>query len=683
MSFSSRSALALVLAFASLMAAAAPAAQLDAQGRVVRDANGKRVSYSLAGNGNTGALVPRSKPVLRASTQGPAVAARSRKAGGAASVAMQALAPANYAENWRFVNWGWGIGQGGFYPTDLDANGDDEVIMGLGSAQWGIADYDAAKHEYRMLWKSPQTGLAALRLVEFGNTKYVWASRGDSIDVYDALTRAVLTHITLPAGVSVFSFDFADGNNDGDPDVVALGIDRILFFDPITFALESQVPVGAQAFAIGNVDADPAREIVLNDGRVIVVTGSNYTLQYQHPTQFGWRLALGDVDADGRDELFAADSWQLIQAWDLDVPASKWQHTTSHDIAALRLYDVTGDGVPELLYGDGQWGAIHALNAQTHAELWTANNPDHGVTDIGVFDADDDGQLELLWGAGATSSGPDYMYVVSVATRAVEFQSYDIASYYTALDVGDVDNDGRAELVVASFESESGYADGVLLIFDAITHELEYRSGTSLFGGIAWEGVQQLRIANVDADAQPEILVATSQTYDGRLFVIDGLTRAVENVWPFGFGEPLSQVAVADVDGDGLKDAVVANYRAHSGATGDYLQVINPRDGASLWKSQALSGYIRSVQVTDVGAQVSTCWQPSATCSRCAGATSNKSPAWPTTTRRYCRWTFPAAPPSSWSRPARTGLSMCWTVTRSPCSPRAPVSVSAAASDRW
>jgi hypothetical protein len=602
MSFPSRSALALFLAFASVtVAVAAPPPQVDALGRVVRDANGKRITYRRTGGEKAVVPVTRAKPVVRGTAPAPAAPDALRKTSPAAPVMMQALAPASYAENWRFLNWSGGVGTGGFYPVDLDANGDQEFVVGTTSSQWGIVDYDAAKHEYRMIWKSPRDGLAAVRLVEFGNTKYVWASRGDSIDVYDALTRSVLTHITLPANVSVFDLAFADGNNDGDPDVVALSLDRIFFYDPVTFALESSIATGAQAFAIGNVDDDPQREIVLNDGRVIVATGSSYSLQYQNPTAFGWRLALGDVDADGRDELFAAQSWQLIQAWDLDVPASKWEHTTSHDIAALRLFDVTGDGVPELLFGDGQWGLIHALNAQTHAELWTVNNPDHSVTDIGVFDADNDGQLELLWGAGATSSGPDYMYVVSVATRAVEFQSYDIASYYTALDVGDVDNDGRAELVVASFESESGYADGVLLIFDAITHDLEYRSGTALFGGIAWEGVQQLRIANVDADPQPEILVATSQTYDGRLHVIDGLTHAVENVWPFGFGEPLSQVAVGDLDGDGLRDAVVANYRAHSGATGDYLQALDPRTGASMWKSQHLNGYIRSVQVADVG----------------------------------------------------------------------------------
>ena len=51
-----------------------------------------------------------------------------------------------------------------------------------------------------------------------------------------------------------------------------------------------------------------------------------------------------------------------------------------------------------------------------------------------------------------------------------------------------------------STQSESGYADGVLQIVDAETHQLEYRSGDNLFGGYAWTGVHALKIANVDSD---------------------------------------------------------------------------------------------------------------------------------------------------------------------------------------
>ena len=36
----------------------------------------------------------------------------------------------------------------------------------------------------------------------------------------------------------------------------------------------------------------------------------------------------------------------------------------------------------------------------TQALKWEVNNPEHGVTNIAVGDVDNDGLVDLLWGAG-------------------------------------------------------------------------------------------------------------------------------------------------------------------------------------------------------------------------------------------------------------------------------------------
>jgi len=40
--------------------------------------------------------------------------------------------------------------------------------------------------------------------------------------------------------------------------------------------------------------------------------------------------------------------------------------------------------------------------------------------------------------------------------------------------------------------------------------------------------LEEPTVANVDADPQPEILVATDRLYDGALYIIDGKTHLVE-----------------------------------------------------------------------------------------------------------------------------------------------------------
>lgn len=593
--------IAAIAALAMLVAADAHAAQRPAEtdsfGRVVRDANGARKNYPQRADGRA------AKPVLPAA-KSAALPPATRKS---IPARFNAASPATtYAETWRYNTWGYGIGQGGFWPVDVDANGDKEIVYGLGGAQWAIADYAPTTQEYVVRWKSPLMTVAALQVVELGNSTRVWvAGNSDGLRVYNALTQELLAVLALPQNTMVTGLEFGDGNNDGIPDVVALAGNKLFFFNASTMQPEPTVDLGAQSnvqsFALGNVDDDAASEIALADGRVIRVDAASFTVEWNRGSQFGFQLRLADIDGDGRDELVASQGWSSVQAWDVDLQAVKWQYPADHDVAAVRALDVTGDGVPEVLVGDGQWGAIHALDGDSGAQLWEAPNPEHGVTDIGVSDPDGDGIIELLWGAGATSSGPDYMYVINVANRAVEYQSFDMSSQFAAVDVGDVDNDGRAEIVVSSSSSDSGYADGVMLIFDAITRELEYRGPTDMYGKFAWTGIRGLKIANVDNDPQAEILVATDRLYDGRLYVVDGLTRIVEHEWPFDSGSPLQTLDVADFDGDGRLDVLAANSIAHSGSPGTFLYAINPRTGATIWKSQSLGYYPSTVYATDIG----------------------------------------------------------------------------------
>ncbi|HET9862185.1 MAG TPA: Ig-like domain-containing protein [Steroidobacteraceae bacterium] len=577
-------------------------AETDSLGRVVRDAQGARKNYARRSDGRNAKLVA---PAARGTKSAAAARPVLRKAG---AVRASAIGLATtYAESWRFNTWGYGIGYGGFWPVDVDADGDQEFIYGLGFGQWAIADYEPSTQDYFVKWKSPQMAVTALRVVEVGNTKTVWiAGNSDGVRVYNALTQERIATLPLPQNVSITALEFGDGNNDGTPDVIGLATNQLLFFDASTMQAEPSVSLGDQAsvssFALGNVDDDADLEIALSDGRVICITGDTPAVEWNRGTAFGYQLRLADIDGDNRDELVASQGWYSVQAWNLELQASKWEYPADLDVAAVRAFDVTGDGVPEVIVGDGQWGAIHVLDGNSGAQLWEAPNPEHGVTDIGVSDPDGDGALELMWGAGATPSGPDYMYVVNVANRAVEYQSFDIANYFSAVDVGDVDNDGRAELVVASYDSDSGYADGVMLIFDAITHKLEFQGPTNMFNNTAWTGVHALRIANVDGDPQPEILVATDKLYDGRLFVIDGVSRTVEHEWPFDSGSPLQTLDVADLDGDGLLDVLAGNSVAHSGSPGTFLYAINPRTGATIWKSQSLGYYPSTVIAADVGA---------------------------------------------------------------------------------
>src|SRR4029453_10823129 len=108
----------------------------------------------------------------------------------------------------------------------------------------------------------------------------------------------------------------------------------------------------------------------------------------------------------------------------------------------------------------------------TKALKWQIANPEHGVTAIAVGDATGDGRLEVLWGAGATSSGPDYLYAADPSTQAILWQNADLVGPFIGPEVGDVDGDGEPEILFAASQSNAAYASGRILVLDGRTRGL-------------------------------------------------------------------------------------------------------------------------------------------------------------------------------------------------------------------
>jgi hypothetical protein len=530
-----------------------------------------------------------------------------------AAPARQEAAPVSTIEGdyltqiWKTGIWGAGIGASGMTAFDMDGDGQTEIVLGGGydfgdDKFWYVLSYDSQSGNYRQEWLSKEyTSSDIYRLVvadPAGSGQYrIYVALSDgTVEVYDAAARQMLETFTTPYTISAITF--ADVDGDTGLEIITSSSDGLAVLNGLTYDIEWQSSSnGSSDIAVANVDADPALEIVTTRR---VIDGVTHTVEWDYPSSFGLYVCLADIDADNMAEIIASMDWYYIYAYDADTQTTKWSISATYDIGALYVGDVDNDTIQEVVYGDAQWGAIHGYDSVTLQEEWSIENPTHGVTDIIFADPDNDSVTEVLWSAGWNSSGPDYLYVGDMTIQAIEWQSLDIVGPLSALDAGDVDNDGTDEIVMVSFRTDSYYNSGIVFIYNAETYALEWQSDP-LLGGLALLGTNALELADVDEDGILEIVIATAYLHDGIILAFDGITHDLDWQTEFYDGTSFSALAIADSDNDGHLEVISGQEQRTTGAEGVFVCVFDGLTGIEEWHTADLGDwrYVYDIAVGD------------------------------------------------------------------------------------
>jgi len=476
---------------------------------------------------------------------------------------------------------------------DLDGDGRPEMLIGNGSLQV-VARSGTGYAQTWMnafpLGTNALTSVAAVDTDADGKAELFYAVDGALVKL-DGATRREVARITLPSLHHFDSLVVADLTGDGAPELLALDVatdSKVMVLDPVTLATEWETARGAYgtSLAVGNVDADPQKEIVTAGG--IVLDGNTHAAQWTYAVPFGTLVKTGDVDGDGVEEI-AGNPSGYLRVYSAVTQAVGWEIARS-STGSLATADINADGKAEVLAGDVSWLTAYGLNNRNAlVALSQVAAQQYGVDAIAAGDLDGDGKVEIAWGSGRGSSGADALAVAGFTTS---LQLEWVTANPANLDAPFIGPrwvrgaGGTHALLYGVGSTDSTYAGSRLVSLDPATGLWT----TTAELGSNWNHEIALDAADYDGDGVDEAFVATANLYDTYFTAYDVATATAWWTSPTGVGIGKA-VAHGDLNGDLTDDFAVI---AEDGT----VQAYDMKAKALLWKSSSIGTGV-DVAITD------------------------------------------------------------------------------------
>ena len=378
-----------------------------------------------------------------------------------------------------------------------------------------------------------------------------------------------------PGGSQAAMVVVADVNGDATPDLIVLNCGNC-------YGPPSITNVGSVGIMLGNGDGTFQPAVTYGTG-----------------TASPRFVVVADVNGDGKLDLVVAnrciDNGCLLEAvvavllgnGDGTFQAAVTYNSGGLFTSSVAVADVNGDGKPDLVVAnwcadpncDGSVGVLLGNGDGTFQPVVTYRTGGLDAFAVAVADVNGDGKLDALVITDvAVCKGTTCDYPGSVGVllgngdgtfqRAVTYLSggSSIPPLSTLLTVADVNADGRPDLIVENSQC-CGSANGVLGVLlgngdGTFQKVVTYKSGAGGWG-------TSVAVADMNGDGKLDV-VATDQCASancinkGLVAVLlgngDGTFQAAQTYDSGGF--LTNSVAIADVNGDGRPDLVVANICA-------------------------------------------------------------------------------------------------------------------------
>jgi hypothetical protein len=382
--------------------------------------------------------------------------------------------------------------------------------------------------------------------------------RADELRMTTLLRTGTLTNNVGDANIVV-----RDVVGDSRPDVIscANGSAFAMSYNGSSYRDTWYSPnVGCTGVAVGDRNGDGSNQVFVGTGINVFAATPSYVYVYD-ATSYGTELAkvlvsateavndiaVGNVDGDAGLEVVAATNTKVF-VFNAATLALKW--TASYGGHTVAIGDLEGDGVNEIVIAGANTGYVLDASAQTLK--WSY--PGGFGPSMALGDVDNDGKAEILCGThpyyseAARVINGDTMTVITVPSGAM------------AIAAGDANNDGQRELIIG--QDQFGAIQGYSVSATAATKLWSIPNPDY--------GVQGLAVGDSDGDGKNDVLFGTGalSSAPDKLFVADANTQSIKYT-SVGLDGPFHIVA-GDLDGDGKLEMVVVSQSPPAAWVLDY-----------------------------------------------------------------------------------------------------------------
>ncbi len=307
----------------------------------------------------------------------------------------------------------------------------------------------------------------------------------------------------------------------------------------------------------------------------IVLSGATRQTLWSWPEGFHGKIQFGNYSGDSTKE-FAVSAYggetRIFHA----NPAFSLVQQYGTAIGYIReIFDLNGDGYDDFLVSDTfNGGSIKGFDGLSGTQIYSLNNPDPGVSAISVGRLGHSAAFSLVHGAGIATSGRDVLRVVDLASSGVVHLLDDELGPHSASTILRRAG-GHLTVAYATRESRAEFRGSAIYLLDMETGE----TIDSVLPDVAIESRSDLKLiaANIDADAQDELISYSDRTSMGYVSARDGETLDLQWERRMPDFAAVTDAFVADIDANGSMDVVVSS--------GGHVHVLDGGSGEIVWTS--------------------------------------------------------------------------------------------------